>query len=299
MNSAPRFTSVLVLGSAPFALLDSYGHEPDLIGSVVVGSCFVLGGFWVLVWFRCSCLSGSFLTLPIRIRLGDLCLSAHIAPLPVQKKNMGLGQQPRRRRRLPPRHLSSQRRRLVQSPPQSLRMRHGCTKKSAAVTHPKPVDEGAEDREEEAATDDSVVEQQAARNTLRYLQYLRLLCGRQDPLAYHSATITFNEWMENGSSLDFFTDNETSPGGTNDTDNEEEEAEEEANDETEEQRIGVRGPIEESEDPDAWIEWHYDPMDVDEEEEYFRETGAETDDEADGTEEHEEQDDKENVDPEE
>ena len=39
-------------------------------------------------------------------------------------------------------------------------MRHGCTKKSAAVTHPKPVDEGAEDREEEAATDDSVVEQQ-------------------------------------------------------------------------------------------------------------------------------------------
>ena len=48
---------------------------------------FVLGGFWVLVWFRCSCLSGSFLTLPIRIRLGDLCLSAHIAPLPVQKKS--------------------------------------------------------------------------------------------------------------------------------------------------------------------------------------------------------------------
>ena len=40
----------------------------------------------VLVWFRCPCLSGSFLTLPIRIRLGDLCLSAHIAPLPVQKK---------------------------------------------------------------------------------------------------------------------------------------------------------------------------------------------------------------------
>ena len=48
---------------------------------------FVLGGFWVLVWFRCSCLLGSFLTLPIRIRLGDLCLSAHIAPPPVQKKD--------------------------------------------------------------------------------------------------------------------------------------------------------------------------------------------------------------------
>ena len=43
----------------------------------------------------------------------------------------------------------------------------------------------------------------AARNTLRYLQYLLLLRGRQDPLAYHSATITFNKWMENGSSLDF------------------------------------------------------------------------------------------------
>ena len=45
MNSAPRFTSVLVLGSAPFALLDSYGHEPDLFGSVVVGSCFCFGWF--------------------------------------------------------------------------------------------------------------------------------------------------------------------------------------------------------------------------------------------------------------
>ena len=38
-------------------------------------------------------------------------------------------------------------------------MRHRCTK-SAAVTHPSPVHEGAKDREEEAATDDSVVEQQ-------------------------------------------------------------------------------------------------------------------------------------------
>ena len=136
----------------------------------------------------------------------------------------------------------------------------------------------------------------AARYTLRYLEYLLLLCGRQDPLAYHSATITFNKWIESGSSLDFFTDNETSPGGDNDTDNEEEEVEEEANDETEEQRIGVGGPIEESEDPDAWIEWHYDPMDAEKEEEYFREVGAEADDEADGTEGH---DDKENVDPEE
>ena len=35
-----------------------------------------------LLWFLC--LSGSFLVLTIRIRFGDLCLSAHIAPLPVQ-----------------------------------------------------------------------------------------------------------------------------------------------------------------------------------------------------------------------
>ena len=141
----------------------------------------------------------------------------------------------------------------------------------------------------------------AARNTLRYLQYLLLLCGRQDPLAYHSATITFNKWMENGSSLDFFTDNETSPGEANETENDEEEAEEEVN-ETEEQRNGARGPLEESEDPDAWIEWHYDPMDVDEEADYFREVSAEADDEAEGTEEqeeNEEQNDKENVNPEE
>ena len=32
---------MLVLGSAPFALLDLYGHEPDLFGSVFVGCCFV------------------------------------------------------------------------------------------------------------------------------------------------------------------------------------------------------------------------------------------------------------------
>ena len=38
----------------------------------------------------------------------------------------------------PPRHLSPQHRRLVRSPPQSVRMRHRCTK-SAAVTHPSPL----------------------------------------------------------------------------------------------------------------------------------------------------------------
>ena len=50
MNSLPRFTTVLVLGSAPFALLDLYGFEPDPFGSgllvVLVGVVF---GFWV--WF--------------------------------------------------------------------------------------------------------------------------------------------------------------------------------------------------------------------------------------------------------
>ena len=80
----------------------------------------------------------------------------------------------------------------------------------------------------------------AARNALLYLQYLLLLCGRQDPL-----TITFNKWTEGGSRLDF----STSPGASNGTDNEEEE-EEEAMEETEEDRDGAHGPIEESEDPD-------------------------------------------------
>ena len=50
MNSLPRFTTVLVLGSAPFALLDSYGLEPDPFGSVLlvvfVGVVFGFG-----VWF--------------------------------------------------------------------------------------------------------------------------------------------------------------------------------------------------------------------------------------------------------
>ena len=50
MNSLPRFTTVLVLGSAPFAFLDSYGFEPDPFASgllvVLVGVVLV---FWV--WF--------------------------------------------------------------------------------------------------------------------------------------------------------------------------------------------------------------------------------------------------------
>ena len=43
MNSLPRFTTVLVLGSAPFALLDLYGFEPDPL-------VLVSWLFW-LVWF--------------------------------------------------------------------------------------------------------------------------------------------------------------------------------------------------------------------------------------------------------
>ena len=60
MNSLPRFTTtVLVLGSAPFALLDSYGLESDPFGSgLLVVLC-------VLVWFRCSRLSGSFPHAPL------------------------------------------------------------------------------------------------------------------------------------------------------------------------------------------------------------------------------------------
>lgn len=69
-------------------------------------------------------------------------------------------------------------------------------------------------------------------------------------MAYHAATIIFatsglravRAWI---------TDNETSPGGSNETDDEEESAEEEeAMEETEEDRDGAHGPIEESEDPD-------------------------------------------------
>ena len=55
------------------------------------------------------------------------------------------------------------------------------------------------------------------------------------------------------------------PGGSNETDNEEEE--EDVIDEAEEQRIGAAGPIEESEDPDAWIERNHDQMEVEEAEE--------------------------------
>ena len=54
MNSLPRFTTVLVLGSAPFALLDSYGLEPDCWFWL-----FGLSGWFFLVlvcWLGAACL---------------------------------------------------------------------------------------------------------------------------------------------------------------------------------------------------------------------------------------------------
>ena len=46
VNSLPRFTTVLVPGSALFALLDSYGFEPDPSGSGLLVVCLV----WFLVF---------------------------------------------------------------------------------------------------------------------------------------------------------------------------------------------------------------------------------------------------------
>ena len=54
MNSLPRFTTVLVLGSAPFALLDSYGLEPDSWFWLVGFSGWFFFGVGVLAW---CCLS--------------------------------------------------------------------------------------------------------------------------------------------------------------------------------------------------------------------------------------------------
>ena len=53
MNSLPRFTAMLIHGSAPFALLDTYGFEPDLFGSglvfVLVCCLFGLGLVWLVL----------------------------------------------------------------------------------------------------------------------------------------------------------------------------------------------------------------------------------------------------------
>ena len=88
-----------------------------------------------------------------------------------------------------------------------------------------------------------------ARNTLKYLQHLLLLCGRRDGRAYNAATITFNKWMESGNSLNFFDDNETLA--------DEEKADdgsEAAESSTAMKRAEEMG---ECEDPDAWVDMHY------------------------------------------
>ena len=85
-------------------------------------------------------------------------------------------------------------------------------------------------------------EMKDARNTLRYLQHLLLLCGRRSSRAYNAATITFNKWIESGNSLNFFDDDETLAD------------EEKASDGSATARSdAVRRdePIEECEDPDA------------------------------------------------
>lgn len=48
-----------------------------------------------------------------------------------------------------------------------------------------------------------------ARNTLKYLQHLLLLCGKGGPRAYNAATITFNKRIESGNNLSLLSDDET------------------------------------------------------------------------------------------
>ena len=59
MNSLPRFTTVLVLGSTPFALLDSYGLEPDPFGS----------GWWLFCLVWCLVLGFGLVLLVVFVRL--------------------------------------------------------------------------------------------------------------------------------------------------------------------------------------------------------------------------------------
>ena len=72
----------LVFGSAPFAFYVWSGHVPDLLGFCgwFVGVLVLLVPLLSLVRLISS--HPSF-----EIHHGDLCLSAHTAPLPVQKKN--------------------------------------------------------------------------------------------------------------------------------------------------------------------------------------------------------------------
>ena len=58
----------------------------------------------------------------------------------------------------------------------------------------------------------------SARNTLRYLQHLLGMMHQNKPKAFHAAVIAFNKWIESGSSLSFFSDNETTSGSEREVD---------------------------------------------------------------------------------
>ena len=82
-------------------------------------------------------------------------------------------------------------------------------------------------------------------------------------MAYRAGTITFNKRIESGSSLSCFSDNETTSGSQC-----EDEVAENANEGPGAERpreADIQGPLEESEDPSAWIERNY-PMEDEEEE---------------------------------
>ena len=103
----------------------------------------------------------------------------------------------------------------------------------------------------------------SGRNTLRYLQHLLGVMRQNKPKAFHAAVITFNKWIESGSSLSFFSDNETTSGSEC-----EDEVAGDANEEAREERprnVDIHGPLEESEDSNAWID-HNHPMEEEEEE---------------------------------
>ena len=88
----------------------------------------------------------------------------------------------------------------------------------------------------------------SGRDTLRYLQHLLGMM----PKAFHAAEITFNKWIESGSNLSFFSRNETTSGS-------ECEGDENANEDTDNRpnEADINGPLEESEDPSAWIAHHH------------------------------------------
>ena len=96
----------------------------------------------------------------------------------------------------------------------------------------------------------------SGRNTLRFLQHLLGMMHQNKPKAFHAAVITFNKWIESGSSLSFFSDNETTSGSECEVDDEGAEATNN-NRPNETDEAGVDGPLEESEDPSGWIAHHY------------------------------------------